>query len=40
MFQCRAEVHDEMHEMSGPRYAEAYQHDKRHGRLVRLFQKT
>ena len=37
MFQCRADVHDEMHDMSGDRVAEAYRHDKNHGRL-RMFQ--
>ena len=37
MLQCRADVHEEMHDMSGPRVAEAYRNDRLHGRL-RIFQ--
>ena len=36
-FQCRADVPDDFNEMSGPRVAEAYRHDKLHGRW-RVFQ--
>ena len=37
VLQCRADVHEEMHDMSGPRVAEAYRNDRLHGRL-RIFQ--